>query len=203
MTFELPLTEPRVKPHQVTALHLLVGLACLGAGALLYRFYEPARYWSLGMLGFGLVLMLVALFRNKWVVQPRISRPLRIAELLVLVSLTGFFAIQKWPPPGIMFGVLSATVLLALFWEKGPGDVLWISIDDSGVKLPMNARRRHINWPDVEQVLLKYGTLTLSCTDNRIYQWTLGSIAFDIPTFQAYCNKQVEEGKAKRDKNDW
>jgi hypothetical protein len=202
MIFELPLTEEKVKPHQVTALHLLVALTLTGAGALMYLFYPPSKIWSIVLVIAGLCLLYAGLFRNKWLVKTANSKPLRIAEVVVMLALTVFAAWQKWTPPAIMFGILAAAVLFAIFWEGGRGSLI-VLIDDSGIRLPVNARRRSISWPEVEQVLLKFGTLTINCHDNRLYQWTIGSINFDKAAFESYCSKQVDEHRSKRDKNDW
>jgi hypothetical protein len=203
MVFELPLTEEKVKPHQVTALHLLVGLAFTGAGALFYSFYPTAKTWSILLLAAGLLLLLVAMFRNRWVTASRRNRIFRIAELMVLLCLASFSAIHKWTPPAAMFGILSAAVLFAIFWERGSNSSMAVRIDKEGVKLPVTARKRFIPWQDIEQVLFKFGTLTINCCDNRLFQWTIGNLSIDKENFEAFCNKQIEAAKEKRLVNDW
>ncbi len=202
MIFELPLTEEKVKPHQVTALHLLAALTFIGAGALLYLFYPPLRVWSTALMIGGAGLLYAGMFRNRWLTQKSISRSFRMAELVIALALTGFAAWQKWTPPAVMFGVLSAAVLFSLFWENDKGG-LHIVVGEEGIKLPMNARRRFIAWSEVEQVLLKFGTLTVNCYDNRLYQWTIGKTDIDRNVFEQFCSARVEEWKDKRDKNDW
>ncbi|RYE23176.1 MAG: hypothetical protein EOP51_11400, partial [Sphingobacteriales bacterium] len=90
MVFELPLTEQRVKTHQVTALHLLVALAAIGAGAVLSHFYAPAAVWGIAVLAAGVVLMLVAMFRNKWLLKKNTNRIVRVFELMAMLCLAGF-----------------------------------------------------------------------------------------------------------------
>src|SRR5690348_10962230 len=107
MVFELPITEQKVKAHQVTALHLLVALASIGAGAVLFRYYEPAAIWSIALIVVGVVLLLVSMFRNKWLLRKNINRVVRVFELMAMLCLASFAAIQEWTPPAIMFGVLS------------------------------------------------------------------------------------------------
>lgn len=203
MIFELPLAEEKVKPHQVTALHLMTALAFTGSGALFYLFYPPAKSWSIALFIAGLAILFTAIFRNKWIVRPGVNRILRFLELAVLLALCGFTYFKHWTPPAVMFGVLSAAVLFAIFWEQSANAAQFVIIDTAGIKLPLASRRRFIDWTDIDQVLFKYGTLTVNCSDNRLYQWTIGNTNFDKEAFEGFCNNQVEAGKAKRDKNNW
>ena len=202
MVFELPLTEEKVKPHQVTALHLLTGLAFTGAGAIFYMVYPPAKIWSVALSAAGICLLLLSMFRNKWITEPKTNRIFRIAELIVLLSLAGFSARNKWTPPAVMFGILSATVLFSLFWEQGKGN-LSIQINSAGVTLPANGRKRLIPWEDIEHILIKFGTLTINCYDNRLFQWTIGNINIDKAAFDTFCTAQIDEAKKTRVTTDW
>lgn len=203
MVFELPLTEQRVKTHQVTALHLLVALASIGAGAVLSYFYAPAATWGIVLLVIGVLLLLTAMFRNKWILQKNVNRVVRVFELMLMLCLASFAAIQKWTPPAIMFGVLSAAVLFAIVWENQGDGSLKIFVDEEGVKLPVTSRRRFVAWMDIDQLLYRFGTLTVNCADNRLFQWTIGTTDFDKQQFERFCEQQIEAGRAKRDKNDW
>jgi hypothetical protein len=203
MSFDLPLAEQKVKPHQVTALHLLAALAFIGSGALFYNFHDPSKGWSLPLLFAGAILLLVAIFRNKWIVTPKVNRIFRTVELMILLSLLSYAGIHKWGPPSFVFGVLSAAVLFALFWEFGGEGSSVIHIDKQGFKLPLGSRKRFIAWVEIEHVLLKFGTLTVNCYDNRLYQWSLGAIDLNNGEFDEFCSEQIEEAKKNKDKNDW
>ncbi len=203
MVFELPLTEQRVKSHQVTALHLLVALASIGAGAVLSYFYDPAATWGLVLLAVGVLLMLLAMFRNKWLLGKKVNRVVRVFELMIMLGLASFAAIQKWTPPAVMFSVLSAALLFAIIWENQGDSSLKIFVDEEGVKLPVTSRKRFVAWMDIDQLLLRFGTLTVNCSDNRLFQWTVGATDFDKQQFERFCEQQIEAGRAKRDKNDW
>lgn len=202
MNFELQLQEQKVKPHQVMALHLIAALAFAGMGAVFSLFNTSFRIWSVPLAVAGVVLLVITIARSKWIVQPAVNRVFRIVELLILAGLALFSVINQWIPPAVMAGVLSAAVLFALVWENG-GQYLMISVDESGVKMPAGRTRRYINWVDIDEVLLKFGTLTINCADNRLYQWTVRNIRFDVPAFTAFCNRQIAAGRDKRDKNDW
>ena len=118
MVFDFPLTEVRVRPHQVTALHLMVALAMCGTGAVLMQFYPPAGNWSFILVIAGAILLMVSMFRNKWIRDAKVNRLLRIAELMILLCLASYLAIEGMLTPAAIMGVLSATVLLALIWEQ-------------------------------------------------------------------------------------
>lgn len=202
MNFDLQLKEERVKPHQVTALHLIAALVFIGAGALLSLFQPLSRLWSVPLLVGGIALLLTIIMRNRWVTQAKVSRGFRIAELLVLAALTAYALINRWTPPAVMFGVAAAAIVFALYWE-GNNAALLIHVDESGIHLPAGTTKRQIPWSDIEQVLLKFGTLTVNCADNRLYQWTVNAPGFEEHVFTAYCLRQVEQGRTQRDTNDW
>jgi hypothetical protein len=202
MTFELLLPEERVKPHQVMALHLMAALAMAGSGAVLKLFYPPAAIWSLVLAIAGVALLLYALFRNKQIIKPAINRTLRVMELLVLGGLALFFTYMRWTPPAVVFGILTAAVVFAIFWESGQGKGQIILIDGDGIKLPASSRRRSIIWPEIERVILRHGILTIDCVDNRLYQWNIGNPGINTTEFDSFCFAHIEAGKKKRVK-DW
>src|ERR1043165_9410668 len=94
MTFELLLAEGKVKPQQITALHLLSAFAILGTGSVFFFFYSPLKWWGEGLLPGGLILLFVSLLRNKWLLQPQVNRVFRILELMVALCLTSYMAMQ-------------------------------------------------------------------------------------------------------------
>ena len=203
MVFDFPLTEVRVRPHQVTALHLMVALAMCGTGAVLMQFYPPAGNWSFILVIAGAILLMVSMFRNKWIRDAKVNRLLRIAELMILLCLASYLAIEGMLTPAAIMGVLSATVLLALIWEQQKPGTLFVRIDDTGVKMPLASRRRQISWWEIDQALFRHGVLTFNCHDNRLYQWTIGPLEIDKQAFEDFCNKKIEEEKPKRAQNVW
>lgn len=198
MTFELALPEMRAKHHQVTALHLMAALAMIGSGAVLHQLYPPAAIWSLVLAGTGIVLLYFTVFRNKWLTDNKANRIIRILELLLMIGLSLFFISKQWTQPAVMFGVLAAAMSFALFWEKKANTTQIIRIDEQGIKLPITSRKRSITWPEVEQVILRFGILTIDCEDNRLYQWNIATADIDTEIFEAFCKAQAEAGKKKR-----
>ncbi|MBS1690136.1 MAG: hypothetical protein JSS96_15505, partial [Bacteroidetes bacterium] len=182
MSFELPLTEEKVKPHQSTAMHLMSGFIFSGTGAIFLAISQPLKYWGIALLIAGLLLLVTTVIKHRWLVLTGANRIIRIAELLVFLCLTSFCATNKWWVPTTMFGVLSASILMALLWENGENN-LRITVDEQGIKLPVTSRKRFIDWSEVEKVLLRYGTLTVDCADNRLFQWNVKKTDVDAETF--------------------
>ncbi|RYD58712.1 MAG: hypothetical protein EOP56_03750 [Sphingobacteriales bacterium] len=203
MAFELLLTGEKVKPHQIIALHLMSALVFTGAGAVLYKMYPPTALWGMALMIFGALLLITSVFRSKWLKEDKVNMAVRIVELLISVAIVLFTFSKMWVAPMIIFSVLGATLLFALFWEKGQENKLAVKVDDEGIVLPPTARKRFIPWYEAEQVLLRYGTLTIEGVGNKHYQWTVAHIDFDNVDFEAFCQRQIEAGKNKRPKNDW
>lgn len=214
MNFELQLVEEKIKPHQVTALHLIVGFTLLGVGGMCYLLGVYTQFWARSVVHsaaiptlifiiLGLALLGLSFFKNRLLQQPKVNRSLRIAELVVMLALAIFCATQKRFVPAGIFGLISLAICYALYWEKGKNEPMVIRVAQDGIKLPVTSRKKNISWPDVEKVLLRYGTLTIDCADNSLYQWSIGATDIDSHTFETFCTEKIEEGKAKRDKNDW
>ena len=136
-------------------------------------------------------------------VQPNVNRVFRILEALTISYLIYFTADKRAWPPMVMYSVLLAAVLFALFWENAGGNRLFIRIDPDGIRLPLSARKRSLEWREVENILLRYGTLTIDCENNQMFQWTVRSTTFDNEIFEAFCVSKIEEGRTKRETNDW
>lgn len=221
MTFELPLTEDRVKPHQVTALHLFVVLTMLiTASVMMVSYYAVSHmpedkalahrsllYYglaaSLAIYAVSAILLIIILVKNKWLQKPVNNLILRIVELLLMLV----FAAYAWSVgvivPAIIFTLLAGAIVFAINWERKKDTPLTILVDKEGIKPPVNSRKRFIEWPEVEHVLLRFGTLTINCADNRMYQWNVGNTMFEPEVFEVFCIRQVDKAREQRDKNDW
>lgn len=214
MTFELPLTEQKVKPHQITALHLIIAFSILGAGGLCYLLGIYSKVWTnsifhsgtvpaAGLFAAGLLLLGIVFFRNRWLQQPVVNKAFRMAELVVVLVMLAGAVWLKWWMPAVISGVLATAVIFALYWENNSRRTLVIRVDDEGVKLPVTSRKRGISWPDINNVLLRYGILTIDCADNSLYQWNIGQISIDKDNFEAFCQANIAEGMKKRSHSNW
>lgn len=224
MTFEIPLAEQKIKPHQVTALHLMIGFALVASGAFIifvfssmmllpFRWDEIAEDSTVSMhtvlfpqylmIGTGFIILYLSLFRNKWLMQPGNNKAVRIVELIFCAAIAGYSLYTSANVLAGIFGVLSIAVVYSFFAENAGGKQPTVAIDESGIRLPMNVRRRHINWAEVEKVLLRHGTLTINCLDNKLYQWITVKNDTDITAFEAFCNAHIEASAKDRKKYDW
>ncbi len=221
MTFELPLTEERVKPHQVTALHLFIVLAMIiTASVIMVSYYAVSHlpedkalnyrtvlYYGLavamGIYAVSAIMLTLILFKNRWLQQPVNNLIMRIAELIIMLVFAGYAWSTGTTVPAIIFTLLAAAIVFAINWERKKDIPLAIVVDKEGIKPPVNSRRRFIDWKEVEHVLFRFGTLTINCADNRLYQWNIGNTAFEPDVFEVFCIRQVDKAKEKRDKNDW
>ena len=203
MVYDLPLDEVKVKPHQITTLHLLSALAFTGTGAIIFVYNYVITMWGAALLAVGIILLALTIFKNKWVTRNKTSTILRIIELAIALTVGIYSATQHWKFPVVIFGILSASLLFGIYWERSIGGALFVHIDDSGIKLPVISRLRFLKWTEVEQVVLRFGALSINCVDNRFFQWSLSNNDIDPEIFEAYCSAQVEANRGKRRNDEW
>ncbi|MCD6011248.1 MAG: hypothetical protein K0Q79_1110 [Flavipsychrobacter sp.] len=203
MVYDLPVMEEKVKPHQVTTMHMVCALAFIVTGAIIYVYNYTIPYWGAAILLAGIILTILVMGKNKWVTSPKINPVFRMAELLIAISIFAYSFSQQWKFPAIIFGVLAAAILFALYWEKPSDNKLSIHIDNDGIRLPVTARRRSRPWTEVDQVIYRFGILTISFADNSYAQYDMKEPINDFEAFEQYCTAQVEENRSKRRNDDW
>ncbi len=215
MNFELPVTGEKVKPHQSLALHIMIAIALCAFGTISYVFYAftyiatkslspvlDLKVWGIIMLIFGFVILAITIFRKSWMIYPRNNRIFRIIELAACILFIFLSYGNSLKMPAAIFAILSLGIVFAMFWEGGNNNKLFIDVDDEGIKLPATARTKFLSWTEVDNIIFKFGTLTIDCTNNTLYQWNINSVNFDTQVFETYCNSKIEEHRAKRVK-DW
>ena len=203
MAYEIQLVEEKVKQQQVTALHLICALAFIGAGVIIFVYNYVIPYWGLGLLLAGALLLAASMARNKWVTTPRHNVVIRMAELAIAAAVAIYSAAQQWSLPIGIFAVLGAVVAFALYWEGKMTKPKMVAVGDEGISLPVASRRRFIPWTEIEQVLLRFGTLSIDCVDNTLFQWNVQEGAAGEADFEAFCKQQIESHRAGRKNNDW
>jgi hypothetical protein len=203
MVYDLRVEEEKIKPHQVTALHLVCAFAFIGAGAIIavYNYVIPG--WGIGLLAGGTALLGITIFKNKWIVSRKVNVLFRAGELVAAVWIAVYSATQQWKFPEGIFGALAAATLFAIYWESTAEDPILVRIDNEGIKLPFISRKRFLPWVEVEQVTLKFGTLSIDSADNHLYQWSVTMPGFDQEIFDAFCVAKVEENRGKRRNDEW
>jgi|GEM_PF-370163 len=220
MAFELPLAEEKVKRQQVIALHLIVTFILIATGAFLLliqyllnslsgnereafdRLTLPVAWGTVVLIG-GFLLLAALLFRAKWLMEKKTNSVLRIVELAVMLIFASFAAMHHLMIPAAIYGLVAAAILFAIYWESVSDNTLYIVIDERGIKLPLTSRKRFLEWWEVENVLLRFGVLTIDCHDNRLFQWNIKAINFDKENFQRFCTEHIGESKEKRTKYVW
>jgi len=203
MVFDLPVSGTKVKPQQLTALHLFCGLAFLGTGAIMYRYNFELTNLGLGLLLFGLALMSVTIIKNKWITSGKVNVLMRVLELLVAAAIALLSYKEQWRFPIGIFTVLVLVILFSLYWERDAGQQLYVSVDDAGVHMPVTSRKRFVPWVEADQVLLRYGVLSVDCLNNKLYQFDVSASRVNVEEFNAYCATKVEEQVPNRAKNEW
>src|ERR1700729_3794871 len=125
MVYDLPLEEVKVKPHQITTLHLVSALAFIGTGAIIAVYNYTIPVWGILLLLAGLSLAGVTIAKNKWVISNKVTPPLRIAELVISLAIAGLSLAQHWKFPLFIFSVLSVAIIFAMYWERATGGALF------------------------------------------------------------------------------
>lgn len=202
MVYDLPVDEEKIKPHHITTLHMVCSLAFIVAGAIIVVYNYAIPLWGAVILIAGLSLVAATMFKNAWVISNKVNTTLRVIELIMALCIAAYSVSQHWKFPIIIFSVLSAALVFALYWERSVGSTLFVHIDNDGIQLPV-ARKSFKPWTEIEQVILRYGILTIECVGNTMFQWSIPDTNVDNEIFEAYCSSQVEENRSKRRNDDW
>ena len=225
MVFEVPLAKQGVKPHQVTALHLLAALAFIAiAGIMLLvnnmvielpdaapttvqeqqiAIFDAVDLCSSIVLAVGAFILITTLFRNKWLTNKRNNNIFRLVETYLSIGIAIYFLIEGWNIPSAIFVILTVALAFARFAEKGKLKNKQVSFSEDGIKLLLGLRNSQLQWAEVEQVLLRHGTLTINDTKNKLYQWMTDPNQIDASAFESFCAQQIEGAKKDRKKHNW
>ena len=220
MVYELPLAEEKVKRQQVITLHLIVTFTLIATGAFLllvqYMLHSlsgdkrqaitqltlPSGSGIIVLIS-GILLFILLIFKNAWVTEKKNNRVLRIAELAVLLCFASFAAMNDLMIPAAIYGIVAGAILFAIYWESVSDNTLYIHIDEKGIRLPLTSRKRFLEWWEIENVLLRFGVLTIDCYDNRLFQWNIKTISFSKEDFQRFCSEHIAQSREKRKKYAW
>ena len=224
MHFEFPLAEERVKRKQVISLHLVVTFALIATGVflLLVQYlidhlpvagqegYQMAlaSYNGSGMLGMvslglGILLPVFLVLRKSWFSGKKTNQALRITELLLMVTLGTMAAVHGFMIPALIYAMITGAILFAIYWESITDNILYVHINEDGVRLPPTCRKKHLHWNEVEQVIYRFGILTIDCYDNRLFQWNIRETSFDKSDFNAFCTEHIARNKRSQKELAW
>jgi len=220
MNFLLQLTEERVKREHKITLHLFVVFVLMATGAFLLLLQYLLKGVSIvhnDQLknlsvpnGLGVLVLLISflllgttLFKSKWLLHSSFGKWIRVIEGFVLLALAIASFISQLTMPSVLFVMLSFVVFFAFYWENSKGNLLTITINEQGIIFPSTARKKGLAWWEVEQVILRFGIITINCHDNRLYQWQVGKIDFDKDSFEQFCVSNVQAHREERKKYVW
>ncbi len=203
MTYDLQVADEKVKPHQITTLHLVSALAFIVAGAIIFRYNYDITYQGLALMVAGILLALITIVKNQLVTGRSSNIVFRFIELAISLAIAVYSVIHGWRFPIGIFSMLSAAIIFAVYWERSAGTPLYIHIEDDGVRLPVTSRKRFIPWTEIEQVVLRYGILSVDCTNNQLHQWTIPVANVAVSELEKFCSDKVEEYRPKRRNDDW
>lgn len=216
MSYRIELNKQHYKPRQATSLHLITGFALCGVGAFTFLlananwiqtvFHAPLI--SSTILGsvsliYGLIVLLLTFFRNKWLQIAGNNRHIRLASTIIGSILAIIFVLSQWWLAAGIAGVAAAANLFAFFYEQKAAQALVVNFNEELILLPATSRRRQLEWKEVERVMLKFGIITIDCADNFLFQWNVKKNDIEIEEFEAFCAAKIEANRSKRDSEDW
>jgi hypothetical protein len=216
MVFKIELADNRYKPHQITSLHLITGFAILGIGAFTLLlgnadwvktvFHKPivsSYFLGIFCLIYGLAVLVVCFFKNKWLKVLSNNKNVRKIHITISFIALSVFAISQWWLATGICTVVAIANLFALYYEQKITEALFVTIDEETILLPATARRKQLDWWEVERILLRHGTITIDCSNNFLYQWNIKNNTTDVATFERFCTEQIEKNRTKKEQNNW
>jgi apolipoprotein N-acyltransferase len=215
MQFTLPLQEDGVSQRHATTLHIMLAFLLFGIGSAaigLFWFtsvspafeqyggaYMPFIFFGVAAILASIAIVSLSVFQKSWMRKERNSLIFRIVEFGLLAISSVLFFLNKWNMPAALFGLMALVVVFAIVREKGRLKAGQIMVDAAGIKLP----GRQIDWKEINNVLLRFGTLTIELNGNKVIQQNIGTPAPDAPKLEGYCREMIETHKVVTVDNDW
>lgn len=213
MQFEIPIEDARGKRSYILLLHIVACFLLIITGimeVILYVMFSKAAadkfsYFYLLKSGgivtscLGIILLCLLIFKNKWFSRQNFNRAIRIIEFLIF----GTFSLLAWRLdvhyPAAMFGIIAFILLLALFWESASSGRV-VRFNEQSILVPTSYGSQSLHWYEVQQVILRYGILTIDCVDNRLLQWNIRHATIDDVSFQEFCHAKIAASAKERSK---
>lgn len=190
-------------------MHLMAGLLLFIMGLFTYMVPNVMKQEKVDFLNraglaysfLGIAILLSCIFLNKKLSLPRFNLTLRAIEIIGLSTLTLYSLSQKWYLPT---GYGSAALLglaLAYFWERRSNKKSAVSISENGIQAKPVFYKE---WSKIQNVILKHNILTVDCTNNKLFQFTVINTLNDTEraSLIEYCNEHIALGLRDREK-DW
>jgi uncharacterized membrane protein len=211
MSYRIELKDQRSKSRQVTFLHLITGFGLTGIGAFTFLlanadwiktvFHAPLiSAWIIGgaSLAYGLGLLFFVFTKSKWLKLPANNKVMRLTNMILTLVLLFVFLLSQWWLAAALCGIIGLANLFAYFYEQKLEEALFVTFEAQYISLPATARRRQLEWHEVERVILRHGIITIDCANNFLYQWTVKYNNADSAVLEAFCVQQITANKDKR-----
>lgn len=216
MSFQIEIKGQLYKARQSSSLHLISGFALVGMGACTFLlanadwiktvFHAPILPgFVLGSISLvvGIIDLYLTFFRNKWLQIPSNNENIRLLNVCVNIGLALVFLLSQWWLAAGITGIVGIANIFAYFYEQKAQQALFVHIGKEQILLPATARKKQLAWTEIEKVLLRHGTLTIDCTNNYLYQWTIKHNNIDHDAVEAFSRALIESNRSKRQNEDW
>lgn len=217
MEYVLYLQEKKVKQQHIITAHLIAVFVLLVTGV----FFELASFVvkkinlstsfnksSLMQIGtstifMSLVILAVTIFKSKWMMKPKVGMFFRVFEISIIGILSIHFFQLNLLTPAILMLFVIGMIAFALFWENQSDQSLKVVLSESEILLPMTSRKKKLQWSEVDQVLVRFNTITINCADNRLFQWVLSNQDIDIEGLHQFSKQQIVVNMHLRKQDNW
>lgn len=217
MEYILYLKDNKVKQQHIITAHLIAVFVLLVVGV----FFELASFVvkkinlsvainnsSLMQIGtstiiISLVILAATIFKTKWMMKPKIGLFFRVFEISIIGILSMYFFQLNLPTPAILLLLEIGMIVFALFWENQSDQMLKVLLSETGILLPMTSRKKKLQWSEVDQVLVRFNTVTINCADNRLFQWVLYNQDIDIEGLHQFSKQQIVANMHLRKQDNW
>lgn len=199
MNFQFTVRTDGVRPHQTMALHWMVALAWMGAGAMAHRLHSEAP-WGLGLGILGLILLSLGWTKSRWMQRPKVNGPLRLVEAGIMAGFSFYAARQGWWPALITLGGLTLAVLYAYTQEKHRQRSRMILISEAGVQIPGKWKSLHRGWDEMENLLYRQGIVTINDREGRFLQFRVHPPAEDWKPMEERVREWIHQHRSPGNK---
>lgn len=177
--FRLLLKNEKLKQYNVFALFIIAGNIILFGSIALSAPDKTSRLIAVA----GILLVLPVLLWN--IIKPQPAKFRYPKELLLLEIVVLHMVLLFWWAAAI-------TLLLGLLYTIAKRK-LAVAVEMAGISYPSFPKRR-ITWPELNNVVLKDGLLTLDFRNNKLIQVPVAESAtttVDEKEFNEFCSKQL------------
>jgi hypothetical protein len=192
-SFDIVIENKERRMKQGKALHFMAAALLLTLGTVgLMNLPKSAIFLYLGFPA-GILVMLLMIFKSKWLIEIKYIRFLRLVEAATLSAAAVLLLLQHQWFTGILFALTGILLVITLLVEIQLHTGVRVMVDDKGVTRLVGGQTRLISWRDIENVLVNSDILTVDMTNNYIMQSKFSNDmdATEREQFNDYCKVQL------------